>query len=157
MRTLFNNYEINYGEWYKCYVDYCKEYDAEIFDENSNEFYKWVYNCLDNDWDDFMLNMKYDDDSKQECVVIGSVGLWYGRFEINAKKFSNLKDAIMACIKNVDYIIIKEEKGIIYITAIHHDGHHSFEIHKLNKKGCNVINECLLENEHYHAKYNLKF
>ena len=157
MRTLFDNYNIDYDEMYQCYVECCEENDNEIHDKNSNEFHDWLYQEIDICWDDLMLNINYDDDGKQECVVLGSVGRWYGRIEINAMKFDNLEKAIMACVDKTDFQVITEEKGVVYVTAIHHDSHNSFEIHKLNKKGRNVLNENLLENTHYHAKYKFKF
>ena len=104
-----------------------------------------------------MLNIKHDNDCQEECVVLGTLGLWTGRHEINTKKFYCLKDAINTCVTNIDYIIIKEENGVIYIDAIHHDGRNTFEIHKLNKKGKSIQTEEKLDNVHYHAKYRLSF
>ena len=132
--VLFNNYDINYDEFYLDYLEWCKENDRNPDTKESQSFYNYVYSSLDIEWDDLMLNIKYDNDCQEECVVLGTLGLWTGRHEINAKKFFGLKDAINACVTNIDYIIIKEENGVIYVDAIHHDGVNTFEIHKLNKK-----------------------
>lgn len=155
--VLFNNYDINYDEFYLDYVAWCNDNDREPYTKESQSFYNYVYSSLDTEWDDLMLNMKYDNDCQEECVVLGTLGLWTGRHEINARKFYCLKDAINACVTNIDYIIIKEENGVIYVDAIHHDGRNTFEIHKLNKKGKSIQTEEKLDNVHYHAKYHLSF
>ena len=155
--VLFNNYDINYDEFYLDYLEWCKENDRNHDTKESQSFYNYVYSSLDIEWDDLMLNIKNDNDCQEECVVLGTLGLWTGRHEINAKKFFGLKDAINACVTNIDYIIIKEENGVIYVNAIHHDGVNIFEIHKLNKKGKSIQTEEKLDNVHYHAKYKLSF
>lgn len=155
--VLFNNYDINYDAFYLDYLEWCKENDRNPDTKESQSFYNYVYSSLDIEWDDLMVNIKYDNDCQEECVVLGTLGLWTGRHEINAKKFFGLKDAINACVTNIDYIIIKEENGVIYIDAIHHDGVNIFEIHKLNKKGKSIQTEEKLDNVHYHAKYKLSF
>lgn len=155
--VLFNNYDINYDEFYLDYLEWCKENDRNPDTKESQSFYNYVYSSLDIEWDDLMLNIKNDNDCQEECVVLGTLGLWTGRHEINAKKFFGLKDAINACVTNIDYIIIKEENGVIYVNAIHHDGVNIFEIHKLNKKGKSIQTEEKLDNVHYHAKYKLSF
>lgn len=155
--VLFNNYDINYDEFYLDYVAWCNDNDREPYTKESQSFYNYVYSSLDTEWNDLMLNMKYDNDCQEECVVLGTLGLWTGRHEINARKFYGLKDAINACVTNIDYIIIKEENGVIYVDAIHHDGRNTFEIHKLNKKGKSIQTEEKLDNVHYHAKYHLSF
>lgn len=155
--VLFNNYDINYDDFYLDYVAWCKDNDREPDTRESQYFYNYVYSSLDTEWDDLMLNIKYDNDCQEECVVLGSVGRWYGRIEINAMKFDNLEKAIMACIDKTDFQLITEEKGVVYVTAIHHDSHNSFEIHKLNKKGKSIQTEEKLDNVRYHAKYHLRF
>lgn len=155
--VLFNNYDINYDEFYLDYLEWCKENDRNPDTKESQSFYNYVYSSLDIEWDDLMANIKYDNDCQEECVVLGTLGLWTGRHEINAKKFFGLKDAINACVTNIDYIIIKGENGVIYVNAIHHDGVNTFEIHKLNKKGKSIQTEEKLDNVHYHAKYHLSF
>ena len=155
--VLFNNYGINYDDFYIDYLEWCKENDRNPDTKESQSFYNYVYSSLDIEWDDLMENIKYDNDCQEECVVLGTLGLWTGRHEINAKKFYCLKDAINTCVTNIDYIIIKEENGVIYIDAIHHDGRNTFEIHKLNKKGKSIQTEEKLDNVHYHVKYRLSF
>ena len=155
--VLFNNYDINYDAFYLDYVEWCNDNDRTPDTRESQSFYNYVYSSLDIEWDDLMVNIKYDNDCQEECVVLGTLGLWTGRHEINAKKFFGLKDAINACVTNIDYIIIKEENGVIYVNAIHHDGVNIFEIHKLNKKGKSIQTEEKLDNVHYHAKYKLSF
>ena len=153
--TLYDNYDIMYTEMYESFKEYCYDngIDYTQYPDDSTYFFNWVNDTLSMEWDDFEYNLKHSDECKQECVVLGSVGLWHGRYEIAAKKFDNLLAAIYACIKNVDYTQIIFRDGRIDVTAIHHDGHHSFSIYKLNKKGRGIINTDKLNNESYYAKY----
>ena len=155
-KTLYDNNNIDYDLWYENYVEECQEYEEEYYDRESNEFYEWVGDMLNMEWEDFDTNLEYDTESNAECVVIGSLGLWYGRENVQ-QKFDTLRKAISACISNCDYITITETNGVIYVTSIHHDGRNSFEIHKLNKKGCDVMNEELLHKKHYHKRFNIQF
>lgn len=155
--VLFNNYEIDYDNFYLEYLKWCNENDKKPETKKSYYFHNYVYSSLVNEWDDLMINIKNEKDCQEECVVLGTLDLWSGRYEIKPKKFSCLKDAISICVNNIDYIIIKEENGVIYVDAIHHDGVNTFEIHKLNKKGKSIKTEEKLVNKHYHTKYHLNF
>lgn len=152
---LYDNYNIDYDSFYEAYVEWCKDNEIKAKDNQSDSFFNFVWDEISCEWDDLMTNLKYDKDAQEECIVLGSLGLWHGRYEIECTKFDYLSKAILECVKNIDYIIIKEENGIIYIDAIHHDGRNTFEIHKLNKKGKSIVNQENLYKEIYHAKYKL--
>ena len=151
-RILYDNNNVDYDEWFKIYQEDCYENEEECFDRESNDFYEWVGEMLSMDWEDFNDNLKYDNENNTECIVIGSLGLWNGRKEVQ-QKFDTLRKAISACIGNCDYITITETNGVINVVSIHHDGRNYFEIHKLNKKGCNCVNEDLLVKTHYHKRF----
>lgn len=108
--------------------------------ENEEEF-DFEFECfMDN-----LLFSEYD----TNCVVCGSLGLWYGRREICPEKFSSLSDAIRAALRSADYYEIKQVNGHIEVTAVHHDGRNYFEIYLLNEKGLFTQNGNL-ENRRYH-------
>ena len=156
--TLYDNYNINYEDMYEAFQEWCDDNDINktLFDEDSDTFHNWIWDTLNIEYDDLMMNIKY---SKQntECVVLGCIGRWNGRFEIAVTKFNTLKDAIKECIYNMDYFIIKIENGVIYVTSIHHDGRNTFEIHLLNKKGCEIQNIEKLDKPCYYKKYTELF
>ena len=156
-KTLYNNSNINYTEWFGYFKEHCADngIDFSQYNEDSTEFHNWVYNTLEMDWDDFKINLKYDKENNVDCVVTGSLGLWYGTRDINAKHFPTLQEAINACITGCDYITITEEDGTIFVKASHHDGTNQFEIHKLNAKGYDA--HCETDNDLNNPKYFDKF
>lgn len=160
MRNLYNNYDINYNDWFEDFKEHCEinEIDHSQYDEESDYFHNWIWETLSMDWDDLMTNLKYDKENNVDCVVVGSVGRWNGTFEIEPKHFSTLEDAITACVQNCDYVVVNEMDGAIDIEAIHHDGHNYFKIHKLNEKGYDTHCEDEdLNNEEYFDKFNLQW
>lgn len=96
----------------------------------------------------FMDNILYSNYEK-DCVVCGSLGLWFGRREIEPKRFSCLSDAIRATFAKADYVEVKQVNGHIEVTASHHDGNNYFKIYLLNEKGLHTENGNL-ENRRYH-------
>lgn len=118
------------------------------------------YDQLEYMWDEFMSELdEYEYNNDTECVVIGSVGRWNGRFNIEVSYFDTLKDAILKCIEKCDYYTIIEENGVIKITARHHDGKNEFEIRRLTKLGIEAYEEeyAFDQNDLKHKEYFDKF
>ncbi len=160
MKTLYNNYDINNSLWFSDFKEWCNDnnIDSTQYNEDSEYFIQWIYDTLALYWDDLMTNLEYDKENNVYCVVTGSVGKWNGRFEIEPKHFATLKDAIIACTNNCDFIVITEEKGAINIRGIHHDGTNLFTIHKLNEKGYDAHYEDKdLNNEEYFDIFNIEW
>lgn len=114
------------------------------------------YDQLEYMWDEFMSELdEYEYNNNTECVVIGSVGRWNGRFNIEVSYFDTLKDAILKCIEKCDYYTITEENGVIKITARHHDGSNEFEIRRLTKLGIEAYEEeyAFDQNDLKHKEY----
>ena len=160
--VIYDNHNVDYDEWYEEFKDWCYDNDIDVsnYGEDSDNFHEWVWNTLNMYWDDFIYNLRYDKDNNVDCVVTGKVGRWNGNFEIVATHFATLEKAIYACIKDCDYITITQtEDGAIDVWAAHHDGSHSFTIHKLNEKGydakCDEDND--LNNEEYFDKFNIQY
>jgi hypothetical protein len=156
---LYDNYDVNYTEWFEEFKEYClgNDIDPTQYDEDSEYFHNWVYDTLNMYWDDFICDIKYDKDNNVDCVVVADLGLWYGRRDA-VKHFSTLKDAIYACVKNCDYINITLVDGVIKVRASHHDGTNYFEIHKLNAKGYDAYCEDEeLNNEEYFDMFNFNW
>ena len=160
--VIYDNHNVNYDDWYEDFKDWCYDNDIDIsnYDKDSEKFHNWVWNTLNMYWDDFIYNLQHDKDNNVDCVVTGKVGRWNGNFEITATHFATLEKAIYACIKYCDYITITQtEDGAIDVWAAHHDGSHSFTIHKLNERGydakCDEDND--LNNEKYFDKFNIQY
>lgn len=158
--TMYDNYDINYTEWFESFKEYCMDNDIDHtqYNEDSEYFHNWIYDTLSMEWEDMMSNIKYDKHNNVDCVVVGSLGLWDGRHDIDAKHFPTLDRAIKACISGCDYVIITENEGVINIKGIHHDGTNNFEIHKLNAKGYDAHCEDKdLNNEKYFDKFKIEW
>lgn len=158
-RKIFDNYDFSYTEMYNDFVEWCKfnDIDHTQYDDESEFFHNWVWETLNQDWEDFKINLKYDKENKNDYLVVGEIGRWDGRREIQPQRFDTLSKAIMACCGSCDYISIDEENGVINITAIHHDGRNYFSIHKLNKRSWGIDDLNKLEKPYYHTKIQLSF
>jgi hypothetical protein len=156
-KVLLDNRNIDYNIWYESYVEYCNDFNKEVFSDNSEDFFNWLNKSLNDEFDDFISNLEYSDENV-ECIVLGSLGLWYGRVEVQ-KRFNTLKDAIYACLSECDYYTITEENGIINVLSSHHDGTNSFSIYKLNKRAERVNDDNIekLSNTYYHSIFNIDF
>lgn len=158
-RTLFDNYDFSYTEMYNDFVEWCEcnEIDHTQYNDESEYFHNWVWDNLHQEWEDFMLNIEYDKENMENFIVIGSVGLWNGRYDIQPQFFGTLSKAIKACVYKSEYCIITEENGVINITIIHHDGRNYFSIHKLNKRATDFSDAEKLIKSYYHSKIKLNF
>lgn len=138
--TLYNNYDINYTEWFEEFKDYCEcnDIDHTQYDEDSEFFHNWVADTLEIEWDDLMCNIRHSGTINCPCMVVGTLGLWHGKVDITPKRFERLDDAIFACIKDCGYIVIKDNDGVLSISGTHHDGTNHFNIYKLNEQGLEV-------------------
>ena len=160
INVLYDNYVIQWNEWYEEFKDYCEDNDIDHtqYDDNSEYFMNWVYDTLNMYWDDFICNLQHDKDNNVDCVVVYDLGLWNGRKK-GVVHCPTLESAIYSCIKDCDYITITLVDGVIKIRASHHDGTNYFEIHKLNERGydakCDEDND--LNNEKYFDKFCIQY
>ena len=138
--TLYNNYDINYTEWFEEFKDYCEDngIDHTQYDEDSEFFHNWVNDTLSMEWDDLIYNIRHNDTIDCPCLVVGTLGLWHGKVDINPRRFEKLEDAINTCINGCEYIVIEDNDGVVSISGTHHDGTNRFTIYKLNEQGLEV-------------------
>lgn len=80
-------------------------------------------NILLNAYDEKHTNAKY--------IVVGSLGLWYGRRAIKNASFTSLKNAVFKCFEDVNTVYFFNNAATIQIDAAHHDGVNRFKIYKL--------------------------
>ena len=144
--TLYNDYDYNVEDYRDKYLDHCNCNDIEVEDEIPD----WYINGkLNDEWSE--LVDKLINEYNKECVLVGSLGLWWGSPTIVPQRFDNVFNAISKCIENMDYIKVSIVNGHFEIKAIHHDGTNDFEIHILNKLGQNTMGADLTK-ECYHCK-----
>lgn len=123
------------------YELYCMDNEIEFDETNDTDFYNWLYNQEQWDFEDMLDNCKYSKKFRNIAVVVeGSVGLWYGRREIEQTKCDNFIDAIYKCMGRsceIDKVVKIGNK--IEVTAIHHDGRNYFDIYFLTELGADRL------------------
>lgn len=102
--------------------------------------------------EEFFENIKYSSLKDEKVVILGTLGLWNGRHEIEPCVCSDIEKAINKCIGKADDFCIKQEKGYIFVDAYHHDGTNNFIIKLLNDKGINT-KKGDLSKKYYHKRF----
>lgn len=120
---------------YEEYVENCEINDREPDEEGSEDYWDFVYETQQENYDCEISNLKWSDDYKHRCVITGAMGLWWGRPTIKPVLCENVVKAIKKCFGSCDDLRVKFEDGVYVVHALHHDGTNCFEIHKLSKKG----------------------
>lgn len=139
---------------YKDYVAECEDNGKTPCEENSDGYWKWIYNQTEMEWDDFLDNIKYSEYYNCPFMITGTLGLWMGNRDILPVYCNNLYDAITKCLccSSINDWDIHQENGYIVVNAHHHDGTNSFEIHLLSKKGMNEVERNKYLYEDYEPK-----
>lgn len=118
------------GYTYEDYLDYCNDNELEPKDDESNDYYDWLSEQVDLDWEDFFDNIEYVDLCQRPVTVCGKLGLWWGSPTIEPTKFDDLKSAILACAEGSWDLEVTLDKGILSVVGYHHDGRNYFTIHR---------------------------
>ena len=131
-RLIYDSQRLYTLEEYNDYL-HCIESNEPDKEEEDDDFYDWVSNMRQMDYDDFLANLKY---SKYNlpCYVRGSLGLWDGIHKIERKDFNDLESAMRACFGECDCIEVYCDGNGVYVDAHHHDGCNRFKITIKGKK-----------------------
>ena len=123
---------------YEEYVEDCSLNNVEPQGENSSDYWGFVSQCYEYDFDDFKSNLSYSKEANVPVLVTGKLGLWDGTHTIVPVRVENLVSAIQKCANSADNIKVEADCGVIHVYAYHHDGTNKFDIYKLSKKGLKV-------------------
>lgn len=123
-------------EDFKMYLNEYKDEDWCDWEDTDEDFYRWESLQLEQDLDDLLCNLKYTKANNQQCLIVGRLGLWYGKRDIESTHCYNLCDAIKKCISG-DCIVKRIERvgNSVEIDTAHHDGYNCFTIFILSDKG----------------------
>lgn len=137
IQRLYN--ENDYTEqYYNDVIEDLEEYGlpCDWEKDNENDFYDWECTQKQQDLDDLLLNLKYSQPIKDRiCVIVGSVGTWRGRFEIEPTFCLNIVDAVRKCMDGCELRSIERIGNRIDISVYHHDGSNNFSIYFLSDIG----------------------
>jgi hypothetical protein len=130
---------------------YPRELYAEYREDNGMEgefddydYFTWARDMAQEDLQDFLENLKYDKELKFVPVIVeGTLGLWWGRPEIEQRLFPDARTAILACIDSAYDVIIKKKGHRLEVINLHHDGRSYFNLtflsylgeHRYNRHG----------------------
>ena len=117
------------------YEEWCEENGRETGDES--DFFEWCAEETQHNFDADMCNIQYCKEYNVPVVVMGSLGLWWGRPTIKPERYESVVDAIRDCMNRSDCYDAHAEynDGVILLDCYHHDGCNTFTIKALSKKG----------------------
>ncbi len=121
------------GYSYKDYLEWCDEMEKTPAPEGSDKYWRWIGDMIDEDWINLKDNIKCGRNNGR-CIVTGTLGLWWGRPDIQAHLFNSLLEAICECRKGAQDIQIWEDNGHLTVHGMHHDGTNVFEIRPVNER-----------------------
>ena len=129
------------------YEDWCADCgDIEPTDSGYYEFAVDETECnMDSDMYEIRHNYNFP------VVVEGRLGLWWGKPEIEPKRFESVESAIRACVGNDDCVFsVDWVDGVLEVSVSHHDGTNHFTISQLSAKGLKMGENAALKD--YHKK-----
>lgn len=128
--------DTTYINSYDDYVELCVDAFVKPEPEDSEGYWDYVEHTRDIEVSDFFSNLEAAESNAQYYwLITGSLGLWYGKRDIDMTHEKTLADAIKRCIGSCDDAIIKKRGSVIYVTGLHHDGRNHFEIRALSDIG----------------------
>ena len=146
-RLIYSNIDNGYD--FESYIEYCEDMDIEPCEsECDEEYYDWLNDMIQLDWEDLLDNIKYSENNGR-CLVEGVINLWDGSRTIKPKVFDSLCEAIER-INSEDYIEVYEtdEEGCVVVKSIHHDGTNVFTIRPICENlACGKSNDEIEDSE----------
>lgn len=119
---------------YEDYKDWCEMNEVEPQSEDSDDYWRFVYNTQSDEWEDLIMNVRYSKLNFQKWVITGSLGLWYGTRDISPRVSDSLESALRLCC-NGDDAIVKKCGSRLKVQVLHHDGRNNFELRALSDLG----------------------
>ena len=134
--VLFNEEDYT-REYYLETLKMLKEDDMECDweEDNDTDFMDWESTQKGYDFDDLIANLNYSPIKDKLCDIVGSVGTWRGRFEIEPYFCKDIETAIYKCVECCEIRSIIRKGNHIEVNVYHHDGSNSFNIFVLNDLG----------------------
>ena len=134
--VLFNEEDYT-REYYLETLKMLKEDDVDCDweEDNDTDFMDWESTQKGYDFDDLITNLNYSPIKNKMCVIVGSVGTWRGKLEIEPYFCKDIETAIYKCVEGYEIRSIIRKGNHIEVNVYHHDGSNSFNIFVLNDLG----------------------
>jgi len=124
---------------YENYVDWCKENEQEPKGKDSDDYWQWVSEQADFDYECFFENLHYAKAENGFYMITFDLGLWNGnRRGYVENVYASMTEAIKAALNSSrDYWDYKVafENGNVVVYGYHHDGTNIMTIRQLSKHG----------------------
>ena len=139
---------------YENYVDWCKENEQEPKGKDSDDYWQWVSEQAEIDYDNFFDNLHYAKAEKGFYMITFYLGLWNGHRKGYVENiFTSLTEAIKAALSSSrDYLDYKVafENGNVVVYGYHHDGTNIMTIKRLSRHGeQRLLDRCFPDYEKY--------
>lgn len=109
--------------------------DCDWEEDSEGDFIDWGCTQKGWDFDNLIMNLKHSSIKDKMCVIVGSVGTWRGRFDIEPFFCKDIEVAINKCIGSCELRSIIRKGNHIEVNVYHHDGSNNFNIFVLNDLG----------------------
>jgi len=124
---------------YENYVEWCKDNEMEPQGKDSADYWDWVNESSQIDYDNFFDNLKYAKAEEGNYMITFNLGLWNGhKIGYVEKIYDSLSEAIKDALNSSrDYwdYKITFENGNVVVYGYHHDGTNIMTIKRLSKHG----------------------
>ena len=122
--------EVDYDDFpYEEYVMECEDNGIEPGSSDSEEYAEWVDDYVRANWDADLDNIKYCKEYNVPVTITGTLGLWWGKPEIQPVDMDSVYDAVKKCIGgDAEFVTVYFDDGKITVHAHHHDGCNCFTI-----------------------------
>ena len=120
---------------------------------NEEDFIQWCkdngYNIAEMDFDNWLYweetsqyegLQEYLNEYENECFVTGTLGLWWGKANIEPTKTKSVNMALNMCIGNDVLEEVTMHDRHIEIVVSHHDGTNRFRVYLLSPVGLDKYN-----------------
>ena len=137
IERLYNENDYNEQYYYDVIDDIISMEGKCRWDKDSLEdMCEWEWEQKEFDLECLLDNLKYTKAiGNRMCAIVGSVGTWRGRFEIEPTFCNNIVDAVYKCMDGCELRSIERIGNRIDISVYHHDGSNSFSIYFLSDIG----------------------
>lgn len=133
--TIVDTYNATDNYTKECYKEFLDEWD-EDYDENDEHAYmQWAEEQAWQDFSDFLDNLRYSNLYGRAVIIEGSLGLWWGRPDIEQRFFEDPIEAIKACASGSYDVILKKVGHKLELENLHHDGRNCFTVTFLTPLG----------------------
>lgn len=129
-QTIYKTGHLNEGD----FIQWCKDNGHDVESMNFDNWLDWEeadqYECL----------LEHLNEYDQECIVTGTLGLWWGTAKIEPSHAKSINMALNMCISSDKLEEVIMHDRYFEIVVSHHDGRNRFKVYLLSPVGLDKYN-----------------